>query len=299
MAQMTSTRPESISLDHLLDEHVRDTEGRDIGQVEDLILDASSGTIDFAIVKFGGFLGVGGTYHLIPWPKLMVDTERRTFRMNVTKEQVDRAPSFDKRHVPRTDDREYLDSVYQYWGIDRSQQHERLSEVAYGEQQATVGGTQARSSAPDYETSGSDAYGNQQDTYTTGRSYSGDPTSTSPSTYGGAGGADESHSEERTYGQQPQGYSGQQTFAEQTGVTGSDERSSYGDTGQSGYQPSQQPQAGGWIGSGSGSESGSSDPASFGRSASTVSYGHGEYGPERREGAVHSTWSGSERRAGW
>lgn len=228
MAQMTSVRPQSISLEHLLDEHVRDAEGRDIGKVEDLILDAGSGSIDFAIVKFGGFLGMGGKYHLIPWPMLSVDTERRSFTMDVSKDQVERAPSFDRNNVPKTDDSQYLDSVFQYWGMDRAQQHERMSQLQYGEQRASVGGP------------------SQQ------QGYSQEPES------------------RQQYGQQSAGRDYQQS-----GTT-------------RGYED--QP-----FGGGAGQSQGSWD-----QSTNEVSYGQGQYGPERRRGDVHSSsWTGQERRAGW
>jgi sporulation protein YlmC with PRC-barrel domain len=119
MAQMTSTRSQPISIGHLLNEHVTDIEGRDIGKVEDLVLDYASGSIDFAVVKFGGFLGMGGKYHVIPWELVNIDTERRAFTMDVSKEQVDRAPAFDSNNVPDVEDTEYMDAVFGYWGVQR------------------------------------------------------------------------------------------------------------------------------------------------------------------------------------
>lgn len=319
MAQTTATRSHSISLEHLLDEHVRDTQGRDIGRVEDLILDASSGTIDFALVKFGGVLGMGTKYHLIPWPMLAVDTERRTFRMNVTKEQVDRAPSFDRKHVPTTDDRQYLDSVFQYWGIDRSQQHQRMADVQYGEQRASIGGEQQGT----YQAGQS----SQQQSYASQQGYGGtrqEDYSQQPQGYSAQQGYSQPQSEtyaqqqeyqpqSETYTQQPQGYSGQETYgqtsqpqsqdseqdyrsdeygsqeshAEQTGLTGSSEQQpTYGGAGES------------YGGSQSGASYGQSGYGSSQRQGE-VSYGGGQYGPERRAGNVHGGWGGMERRAGW
>lgn len=148
MAQMTSTRTQSISIGHLLNEHVSDVEGRDIGRVEDLVLDQESGSMDFAVVRFGGFLGMGGRYHLIPWELLTIDPERRAFTMDVTKEKVERAPAFDSGNVPDTDDSEYMNAVFNYWGVNRQdreqstgwQQTRDRERESRGRQQESYGG---------------------------------------------------------------------------------------------------------------------------------------------------------------
>lgn len=163
MAQMTAARTTSVSLERLLDEEVRDAEGHDIGKVEDLILDTDSGSIDFAIVEFGGFLGINSRYHLIPWPALKVDAERHNFVMDVTKARVDQAPWFDRRHVPATDDSDYLDSVFQYWGFDRNEQHQRAARVQYGEEQAMIGGAASRSYGEEQDYAQQQAYGSQEE----------------------------------------------------------------------------------------------------------------------------------------
>ncbi len=52
---------------------VRDGSGRDVGEVKDIVLDKTSSNIMFAVVSFGGFLGVGEKYHALPWAELDYD----------------------------------------------------------------------------------------------------------------------------------------------------------------------------------------------------------------------------------
>ncbi len=52
---------------------VRDASGRDVGEVKDIVLDKTADNIMFAVVSFGGFLGVGEKYHALPWKELNYD----------------------------------------------------------------------------------------------------------------------------------------------------------------------------------------------------------------------------------
>lgn len=169
MAQMTQTRAQLVSVGRLLNEHVIDIEGRDIGRVEDLVLDLSSGDIDFAVVKFGGLFGMGGKYHVIPWQLMNIDDERRAFTMDVTKEQVDRAPAFDSSNVPDVEDTQYMDAVFGYWGVERSSGTGRRSGSyagqGYGERNEEVYDAQDTSGYPaqGYDERGGDRYGLQDE----------------------------------------------------------------------------------------------------------------------------------------
>ena len=70
---------------------VHDSSGRKIGEVEDVVLDKLSNNILFAVVSFGGFLGMAEKYHPIPWSSLKYDKPRGTYIVEFTKEQLEAA----------------------------------------------------------------------------------------------------------------------------------------------------------------------------------------------------------------
>lgn len=116
MATATSTVP--VTARRLLDNRVRDYDGDSIGEVEDFVLDPQRGCVDYAIISFGGFMGLGREYHVIPYQMLQLHPDGRSFATNITRDQLERAPGFDRGNVPAMDE-QYLTSVYSYWGLQR------------------------------------------------------------------------------------------------------------------------------------------------------------------------------------
>lgn len=93
--------------------------GENLGKIEELMIDTSQGNIAFAVLSFGGFLGIGDKYFAVPWEILKVDKMNHQFILNKTKEELENAPGFDKDNWPKTGDTEFLDSVYTYHGSKR------------------------------------------------------------------------------------------------------------------------------------------------------------------------------------
>jgi hypothetical protein len=79
------------------------------------MINIKEGTIDYAIIEFGGFLGVGEKYFAVPFDSLILDTERHAFVLNQPREVMEKAPGFDKDHWPHTNSHE-LDKSSSYWG---------------------------------------------------------------------------------------------------------------------------------------------------------------------------------------
>jgi len=93
--------------------------GEKIGKVEDLVLDKLSNNIMFAIVSFGGFLGVGQKYHPIPWSSLDFDLEQGSYVIDCTKEELAAAPADTIEELTRNDGLAYRDRVYDYYRAPR------------------------------------------------------------------------------------------------------------------------------------------------------------------------------------
>jgi sporulation protein YlmC with PRC-barrel domain len=94
---------------------VEDTTGTKIGEIEDIVLDKETNNIMFAVVGFGGFLGVGEKYHPLPWSMLDYDPEDDSYVVNVTKEQLKAAPADSIEALTSNDGLAFRDSAYSYY----------------------------------------------------------------------------------------------------------------------------------------------------------------------------------------
>lgn len=96
---------------------VHNRQGEMIGEVEDLVLDKMSNKIMFAVVSFGGFLGIGEKYHPIPWSALDYDETQEAYVVNFTKEQLQQGPSDSLEALTRGDMRTYRDKAYDHYKV--------------------------------------------------------------------------------------------------------------------------------------------------------------------------------------
>ncbi len=98
---------------------VKDPGGQTIGEVEDVVLDKTSNNIMFAIVGFGGFLGMGEKYHPVPWSSLKYSEQEGSYVVNFTKEQLKAAPADSLEELTRSDGMAYRDQAYDYYKAPR------------------------------------------------------------------------------------------------------------------------------------------------------------------------------------
>jgi sporulation protein YlmC with PRC-barrel domain len=82
---------------------VKNTAGEKIGQVEDIVLDKQSNNIIFAVVGFGGFLGMNEKFHPVPWSALDYDEMENSYVVPFTKEQLAAAPADSIDKLTRAD----------------------------------------------------------------------------------------------------------------------------------------------------------------------------------------------------
>lgn len=69
--------------------------GEKLGTIEDLVLDKINGCVQYAVLSFGGFLGLGDKHYPLPWSALKYDTRRGGYIVNLSKEQLENAPSIE------------------------------------------------------------------------------------------------------------------------------------------------------------------------------------------------------------
>jgi hypothetical protein len=86
-----------------------------IGTVQRVMIDKISGKVAYAVVSFGGFLGMGEEYYPMPWSKLDYDTELGGYRVDVTEDQLRGAPKFSRSTDWDWSNRTNDERVYKYY----------------------------------------------------------------------------------------------------------------------------------------------------------------------------------------
>src|SRR5258707_11700348 len=90
------------------------TDGSKIGSIQRVMIDKITGKVAYAVMSFGGFLGMGEDYYPVPWSMLDYDTNLEGYRVNFTKEQLDGAPKYTDS-TGWTWNRENDQRVYSYY----------------------------------------------------------------------------------------------------------------------------------------------------------------------------------------
>jgi hypothetical protein len=97
---------------------VFDRDGNKLGNVDDLSIEKKSGRTIYAVLSFGGFLGIGERFHPVPWSLLDYDTERGGYVVPLTSKSVEDAPHYDAaeiRELGGADHRIYGNAIYGYY----------------------------------------------------------------------------------------------------------------------------------------------------------------------------------------
>src|SRR3954447_17918730 len=94
---------------------VYDPGGTEIGSIKRLMIDKVSGKVAYAVMSFGGFLGMGQEEHTVPWSTLTYDTSLGGFRTDITEEQLRGAPTFYRERDYDWSDRRRETELHDYW----------------------------------------------------------------------------------------------------------------------------------------------------------------------------------------
>jgi len=104
-----------LTASSIMSNKVYNFERENLGSVKDIMIDLIDGKIEYVIVEFGGFLGIGEKFFAVPFQLLEVDEEKEAFIFNQSRETLENAPGFDKDHWPETNSH-YMNDVGEYWG---------------------------------------------------------------------------------------------------------------------------------------------------------------------------------------
>jgi sporulation protein YlmC with PRC-barrel domain len=107
--------PDVMGAKTLVGEEVCDPDMKSLGKIEEIMLDVGSGRIAYAVLSFGGFLGMGEKLFAIPWSSLELDIANKCFILGIDAERLKTAPGFDKDNWPTMADTAWADTIHDFY----------------------------------------------------------------------------------------------------------------------------------------------------------------------------------------
>ena len=108
--------PEVMGASSLSGDSVVDRNGNSLGEIKEIMVDVPTGRVAYAVLSFGGFLGMGDKYFAIPWNAFHFNLSEKHAVLNVDKKLLENAPGFDKDHWPNMADSTWGTSIYKHYG---------------------------------------------------------------------------------------------------------------------------------------------------------------------------------------
>ncbi|MCP8885215.1 PRC-barrel domain-containing protein [Devosia sp. XJ19-1] len=105
-----------IASDKVEGTKVYDLNGDHIGSIERILVEKRGGQVSYAVLSFGGFLGIGHDHYPLPWSKLDYDPELGGYRVDISKDQLEGAPRYEKEDESFWN-AENGQRVYDYYGV--------------------------------------------------------------------------------------------------------------------------------------------------------------------------------------
>ena len=110
----SNTTGDVISSDKVEGTAVYNNAGDKLGSIDDLMIDKYSGQVRYAVLEFGGFLGMGSDRYPIPWKMLKYSTDRSGYVVPLDKTKLERAPRYSEGDVP-VYDKDYGTRINSYY----------------------------------------------------------------------------------------------------------------------------------------------------------------------------------------
>ena len=100
-----------MSATTLIGDGIRNPQNETLGDLKEIMMDTDNGKIAYAVVSYGGILGLGDKLFAVPWSAFSIDHENHKLVLNVSKERLKDAPGFDKDNWPNFADPAFTTSV--------------------------------------------------------------------------------------------------------------------------------------------------------------------------------------------
>ncbi len=122
-------RINALMVEKIIGSKVINVKGETLGKIEDLVVDIDTGRIVYAVLDSGGFLGIGSKLFPVPWESLAALPSEGIFFLNQSKEQMEKAPAFDKKNLPNMEDMHWGEGIFKHYGVPG---YEQRGPMGYG-----------------------------------------------------------------------------------------------------------------------------------------------------------------------
>jgi sporulation protein YlmC with PRC-barrel domain len=100
----------------LFDYRVKSPQGEDLGKIEEVMIDMEMGRVAYAVLSFGGFLGLGDKWVPVPWDAVALQPDKKVLLLKIDKEKIQKAPNFESATLPDLADRSWGAVIHTYYG---------------------------------------------------------------------------------------------------------------------------------------------------------------------------------------
>jgi len=107
--------PHLMGAETLIGNDVVNKQGEQLGDIKEIMLDVRTGAVSYAVMTFGGFLGMGEKLFAVPWKALTLDTENKRFVLDVANDRLESAPGFNKEKWPDMADQHWAKEIHTYY----------------------------------------------------------------------------------------------------------------------------------------------------------------------------------------
>jgi sporulation protein YlmC with PRC-barrel domain len=107
--------PTLMGADTLIGDDVYNNNDEDLGDIKEIMLDMRTGQIAYAVLSFGGIMGMGEKLFAVPWQRLQLDTANRRFILDIEKSRLQNAPGFDKDSWPDMSDQSWTKQIDNFY----------------------------------------------------------------------------------------------------------------------------------------------------------------------------------------
>jgi sporulation protein YlmC with PRC-barrel domain len=100
----------------LFEYRVKSPQGEDLGKIEEVMIDMEVGRVAYAVLSFGGLLGLGSKWVPVPWDAVALLPAEKVLLLKIEKEKIEKAPNFEAATLPELANRQWGAVIHTYYG---------------------------------------------------------------------------------------------------------------------------------------------------------------------------------------
>ena len=115
-AEHSGPSPKLMSAGSLIGDDIYNLKGEKIGDLKEIMLDMHTGRVSYAVLSFGGFLGMGEKLFAVPWQALTLNAANKRLILDIEKSRLETAPGFNRDDWPDMADAAWESGIHSYYG---------------------------------------------------------------------------------------------------------------------------------------------------------------------------------------